>query len=277
MSSSSTSIINQSLSEEQWVKHIRDALDHGIDMENLVSVHCVPESISSAKPEAYIPLHVALGPYHHFRPQLYQTENPKLAAAQRARVALKLPGFDQTAGLLQAQEAKIRASYQLYLEVGTDTLKWIMTIDSLFLLDLLYSYKHKQEKMDPDKSANVRSEEDLIGDDDRGGIVQMTRDSIVKDVMKVENQIPTFVLRKIMLQTKDSMNEVRENEQDESIDRELGVMLMRFCKAIAPLGLERCSPSEAVHHHKHLLDLLYNLISRTVPEAAQTKKNELRS
>ncbi|KAI6678175.1 hypothetical protein NL676_038971 [Syzygium grande] len=94
--------------------------------------------------------------------------------------------------------------------------------------------------------------------------------------MKVENQIPTFVLRKIMLQTKDSMNEVRENEQDESIDRELGVMLMRFCKAIAPLGLERCSPSEAVHHHKHLLDLLYNLILRTVPEAAQTKKNELR-
>ncbi|KAI6678174.1 hypothetical protein NL676_038970 [Syzygium grande] len=170
MSSSSTSIINQSLSEEQWVKHIRDALDHGIDMDNLVSVHCVPESISSTKPEAYIPLHVALGPYHHFRPQLYQMENPKLAAARRARVALKLPGFDRTAGLLQAQEAKIRASYQLYLEVGTDTLKWIMTIDSLFLLDLLYSYKHKREKMDPDKSANVRNEEDLIGDDDRGGL-----------------------------------------------------------------------------------------------------------
>ncbi|KAK2632113.1 hypothetical protein EUGRSUZ_L01981 [Eucalyptus grandis] len=141
MSSSSTSIINPSLSEEQWVKHIRDALHHGIDIETPVSVHCVPESISSAKPEAYVPHHVALGPYHHLRPQLYQTEHPKLAAARRAQAALKLPAFDRTAGLLQAEEAKIRASYQLHLEVGTDTLKWIMTIDSLFLLDLLYRYK----------------------------------------------------------------------------------------------------------------------------------------
>ncbi|XP_030550356.1 putative UPF0481 protein At3g02645 [Rhodamnia argentea] len=276
MSSSSTSIINSSLSEEQWVEHIRDALDHGIDIETLVSVHRVPESISSAKLEAYVPHHVALGPYHHFWPQLYQTENPKLAAARRARAVLKLPAFDLIAGLLEEQEGKIRASYQMHLEVGTDTLKWVITIDSLFLLDLLYGYKDKREKMDRDKSASIRSKEDPTGDDDRGGIVPMTRDSIVKDVMMVENQIPTFVLRKIMLQSKNSTNEVSENGEDESIDRELGVMLIRFCKAISPLGLERCSPSEAVRHYKHLLDLLYNLIlRRTVPEAVQTKKNEL--
>ncbi|KAF8019926.1 hypothetical protein BT93_G0574 [Corymbia citriodora subsp. variegata] len=271
MWSSSTSIISPSLSEKQWVDHIRDALDHGIDIQNLVSVHRVPESISSAKPEAYVPHHVALGPYHHFRPQLYQTENPKLAAARQARAELKLPEFDLMADLLQAEEDKIRASYQMHLEVGTDTLKWIMTIDSLFLLDLLYCYRYL------DKSANIGSKEDPIGDDDQGGIVPMTRHSIIKDVMMVENQIPTFVLRKIMLQTKNSMNEVGEDEEDKAIDSELGVTLMRFCKAISPLGLERCSPSEAVHRHKHLLDLLYNLIlRRAVPEAAQTKKNELK-
>ncbi|XP_010068365.2 putative UPF0481 protein At3g02645 [Eucalyptus grandis] len=259
MSSSSTSIINPSLSEEQWVKHIRDALHHGIDIETPVSVHCVPESISSAKPEAYVPHHVALGPYHHLRPQLYQTEHPKLAAARRAQAALKLPAFDRTAGLLQAEEAKIRASYQLHLEVGTDTLKWIMTIDSLFLLDLLYRYK----------SPHIGIKEDSIWDDDP--------DSAVKDVMMVENQIPTFVLRKIMLQTENSMNEVRENEEDESIDGKLGEMLTRFCEGISPLRLEMCLPSEAIQR-KHLLDLLYNLILGTTgPEAAQTKKNELRS
>ncbi|KAK3420420.1 hypothetical protein EUGRSUZ_G01224 [Eucalyptus grandis] len=228
MSSSSTSIINPSLSEEEWVKHIRDALHHGIDIENPVSVHCVPESISSAKPEAYVPHHVALGPYHHLRPQLYQTEHPKLAAARRAQAALKLPAFDRTAGLLQAEEAKIRASYQLHLEVGTDTLKWIMTIDSLFLLDLLYRYK----------SPNIGIKEDSIWDDDP--------DSTVKDVMMVENQIPTFVLREIMLQIENSANEVRENEEDESIDRKLGEMLTRFCKGMSPLGLEMCLPSQAI-------------------------------
>ncbi|KAL3730275.1 hypothetical protein ACJRO7_027301 [Eucalyptus globulus] len=258
MSSSSTSIINPSLSEEQWVKHIRDALNHGIDIETPVSVHRVPECISSAKPEAYAPHHVALGPYHHLRPQLYQTEHPKLAAARRAQAALKLPAFDRTAGLLQAEEAKIRASYQLHLEVGTDTLKWIMTIDSLFLLDLLYRYK----------SPAIGIKEDSIWDDDP--------DSTVKDVMMVENQIPTFVLRKIMLQTENSMNEVRENEEDESLDRKLGKMLTMFCRGISPLRLEMCFPSEAIQR-KHLLDLLYNLILGTTgPEAAQTKKNELR-
>ncbi|KAL3730270.1 hypothetical protein ACJRO7_027296 [Eucalyptus globulus] len=259
MSSSSTSIINPSLSEEQWVKHIRDAINHGIDIETPVSVHCVPVSISSAKPEAYVPHHVALGPYHHLRPHLYHTEHPKLAAARRAQAALKLPAFDRTAGLLQAEEAKIRASYQLHLQVGTDTLKWIMTIDSLFLLDLLYRYK----------SPNIGIKEDSIWDDDP--------DSTVKDVMMVENQIPTFVLREIMLQIENSANEVRENEEDESIDRKLGEMLTRFCKGISPLELEMCLPSEAIQR-KHLLDLLYNLILGTTgPEAAQTKKNELRS
>ncbi|KAK2631441.1 hypothetical protein EUGRSUZ_L02902 [Eucalyptus grandis] len=93
----------------------------------------------------------------------------------------------------------------------------------------------------------------------------------------VENQIPTFVLRKIMLQTENSMNEVRENEEDESIDRKLGEMLTRFCRGISPLGLEMCLPSEAIQR-KHLLDLLYNLILGTTgPEAAPMKKNELRN
>ncbi|XP_039173559.1 putative UPF0481 protein At3g02645 [Eucalyptus grandis] len=134
-----------------------------------------------------------------------------------------------------------------------------MTIDSLFLLDLLYRYK----------SPNIGIKEDSIWDDDP--------DSTVKDVMMVENQIPTFVLREIMLQTENSMNEVRENEEDESIDRKLGEMLTRFCEGISPLGLEMCLPSEAIQR-KHLLDLLYNLILGTTgPEAAQTKKNELRS
>ncbi|KAL3730274.1 hypothetical protein ACJRO7_027300 [Eucalyptus globulus] len=214
MSSSSTSIINPSLSEEQWVKHIRDALNHGIDIETPVSVHCVPEFIRSAKPEAYVPHHVALGPYHHLRPQLYHMEHPKLATARRAQAALKLPAFDRTAGFAPSGG-------------GEDSRK----------LPAAPGSRHGHSEMDHDHRQLVLAR-------------------------------PTI---------ENSANEVRENEEDESIDRKLGEMLTRFCKGISPLGLEMCLPSEAIQR-KHLLDLLYNLILGTTgPEAAQTKKNELRS
>ncbi|KAJ7970107.1 UPF0481 plant-like protein [Quillaja saponaria] len=81
----SNSIFHSSSDEKSWVVHITEifkSLDHEIQSIPVCVFH-VPKSLSSAKPEDYVPQLVALGPYRHFRPELYPTERFKLIAAKR--------------------------------------------------------------------------------------------------------------------------------------------------------------------------------------------------
>jgi hypothetical protein len=79
--------------EVRWVVQIRRSLEDdaaGGDVDDddngtPVSVFNVPKPLQVHKPEAYTPQLIALGPYHHWRPQLYEMERYKLAAASSSR------------------------------------------------------------------------------------------------------------------------------------------------------------------------------------------------
>ena len=79
--------------EVQWVVRIRQSLEEGAaggdgdgdgdddDTSIPVSVFNVPKALRVHKPEAYTPQLIALGPYHHWRPELYEMERYKLASS----------------------------------------------------------------------------------------------------------------------------------------------------------------------------------------------------
>jgi len=104
--------------EVRWVVQIRRSLQDdgagggGDDDDNgiPVSVFNVPKQLRVHKPEAYTPQFIALGPYHHWRPELYEMERYKLAAARRAQrrlcAGLKLEGLVQ-----QFARPEVRAHY----------------------------------------------------------------------------------------------------------------------------------------------------------------------
>lgn len=100
--------------ENRWVMYIKDMLKElEDDLNNVpISVFHVPKSLSSAKPEAFVPQLIALGPYHHLRPELYPMERYKLAAAYKAlqRYTNYLQ-FHDLVFHLQKEMPKIRASY----------------------------------------------------------------------------------------------------------------------------------------------------------------------
>ncbi|KAI8021567.1 putative UPF0481 protein [Camellia lanceoleosa] len=145
-------------------------------------------------------------------------------------------------------EHKVRACYHKYLGIEAETLAWIMAIDGLFLLEFLHSfYIDMKENMSSSTSTTAH----LMDSAGR----KLAHNGILGDIMMLENQIPIFLLSKI-LSIQCSLPDVEDNL--------LPSMLVDFCKALSPLKLiMEDLPLSQVSEHAHLLDLLYHM---TVPK-----------
>ncbi|GMP60336.1 hypothetical protein CsSME_00023240 [Camellia sinensis var. sinensis] len=252
------SIFESSEGEQRWISQVSKILQNDevmVEIDLPVSIFRVPTTISAFKPEAYIPQLMGLGPYHHFRSELYEMERYKLAAASRLQKQFKSLEFKQLVEKLAKFEHKVRACYHKYLDVECDTLAWIMAIDGLFLLDFLQNYLiHAKENI-----SSTSTTAHLVDSSGR----KLAHGSILGDIMMLENQIPIFVLRAI-LSIQCSLPDVEDNL--------LPTMLMGFCKALSPLKLVKEDlPLSQVSEHAHLLDLLYHL---TVPKLENSQEHQ---
>lgn len=245
----SNSIFESRSSERQWVNQISKIIDEEVRVEIIdipVSIFRVPTTISAFKPKAYTPQLIGLGPYHRFRPELYEMERYKVAAATRVQKEFKSLEFKQLVDVLSKVVNSVRACYHKFLDIDDDTLAWIMAIDGLFLLDFLNSYVNKKDRLT--SCATTALLADASGK-------SLVRSEILGDIVMLENQIPIFVLSKILtIQT--SRPDVHNNL--------LPSILTGFCQALSPLKLREDLPLiSRISDHSHLLDLLYHLI---VPE-----------
>ena len=100
--------------EEEWVIHIRTSMEEEVEEEDIktpVSIFCVPPALVACKAEAYVPQLFAFGPYHHWRPQLYDMERYKLAAARRTQQRLNGVKLKDVVEQFVKREYKIRCHY----------------------------------------------------------------------------------------------------------------------------------------------------------------------
>ncbi|KAA8535250.1 hypothetical protein F0562_030253 [Nyssa sinensis] len=105
---------NASSGELRWVDHMSRIIhkDVKIDINELGGcIFEVPKSIRAFKPEAYTPQLLALGPYHHFLPELYQMQLAKLSATKEVLRLYQLPNFEQLTDDLKELELPIRVCY----------------------------------------------------------------------------------------------------------------------------------------------------------------------
>ncbi|XP_047326198.1 putative UPF0481 protein At3g02645 [Impatiens glandulifera] len=227
----------------RWINQISKILEKEIwiDIDVAVSIFRVPKSITIHKPDAYEPRVVGLGPYHHFNLELYEMERYKLLAAGRLQkqVFHNVTDFKDLIQSLSQFEYKVRASYHKYLDFDVETLTWVMTIDSMFLLEFLYFHTHA----DAGQSQLVKY---------AAGRLELTFDAILGDVMMLENQIPIFFMRETLFAL--SSNRKVSDEM-------LASMLLDFCKLVSPVKFEDRVLNECdVLKRSHLLDLLYHFI-----------------
>ncbi|XVF08203.1 hypothetical protein REPUB_Repub06bG0206100 [Reevesia pubescens] len=235
---SSESIISPCFPEEKWVIEIKEILENDTEAkEVLVSVFEVPEPLRSVNPIAYGPQLLAFGPYHHFRPKLYQMQRFKVAAAVKAQKDWLLHvDFQQLVAEIEKREVHIRSCYQRHLYIHADTLAWMMVIDGLSLLKVLnsslYYYKNLPDSAEKNPFAEFSERYPDL-------------DMILRDMLMLENQIPMIVLQAIADKWPGS-----DNLQN----------LVDFVETLSPLQLAYKPSASEVVNHKHLLDLLYQSI-----------------
>ncbi|XAR67840.1 hypothetical protein NMG60_11002765 [Bertholletia excelsa] len=240
---------------DRWVIQIRRTLDEELeeDSDIPVSIFNVPKSLMVKDPHCYVPQEIALGPYHYWRPELFEMQRYKTAAVRVAQIRLRKSfKFHDLVDRLSRLEARIRACYHKYLDVSGETLLWVMAIDASFLLEFLQIYTSKEHNYKVLTGVSSRMSHLLDV-----ALKKSAHNAIIKDIVMLENQVPLFLLRKIL--------ELQFSSVDLA-DELLFSMLMAFCKELSPFKKIKEFPSLRVVDCAHLVDILYHMI---VPKSAE--------
>ncbi|XP_052182870.1 putative UPF0481 protein At3g02645 [Diospyros lotus] len=150
----------------------------------------------------------------------------KLAAAKRTQKQhphhFKFQHFvDELAKL----EPQIRRCYNKYLDFNGETLPWMMAVDTAFSLEFIQAPAGR-------KSAH---------------------EAILGDLVMLENQIPMFLLTRLL-------KFFQLSPAPESANKKLFSMLMGLCKEISPFKTVEKFPNSKLGQCPHLLDFLYHAI-----------------
>ncbi|MED6155440.1 hypothetical protein PIB30_005291 [Stylosanthes scabra] len=248
--------------ELRWVIKIREILDEDLDYgdEFSVSIFNVPKTLMAIHQDSYIPQQVAIGPYHYWRQELYEMERYKLAAAKRFQNQLQSLKLQHIVVQLIRFEHRIRACYHKYLNVNGETLAWMMVVDAAFLLEFLQIFAIRDGTMMIGVSSRMSHLLDYAGR-------KLAHNAILKDIVMLENQIPLFVLRK-MLEFKFSSLELADDM--------LFSMFIGLLKDLSPFSPmeEEDYPQILVSECAHLLDFLYDMIVPKLEEQSDPAESD---
>ncbi|KAL3528921.1 hypothetical protein ACH5RR_008243 [Cinchona calisaya] len=243
----SSSNLNQNFDEHRWIIQIRQTLEEELEEDNddvAVSIFSVPKTLMASDPDCYVPQQIAIGPYHHWRPELYEMERYKIASAKRTQKQLQSLKFQNVVDQFKRVEPGIRACYHKYLDFNGETLAWMMAMDASFLLEFLRIYGTKEGRVLTRVSSRMSHLVDIAGR-------KSAHNAIVRDIVMLENQIPFFLLRKVLELQFFSL---------ELADNMLMSMLLAFCKELLPFKMMEELSRIQVTDCAHLLDFLYHVI-----------------
>ncbi|RAL43266.1 hypothetical protein DM860_015156 [Cuscuta australis] len=255
--------------ERRWVNHLRRSLEEEEIEEDAdeipVSIFSVPKTLMAVDPDSYVPQQVAIGPYHYWRPELYEMERYKVAAAKRIQKNLQSFKFHHLVEEVAKYKHKIRACYHKFLDCSDETLWWMMAVDASFLLEFLQELLYAiEEHKDLTRGCSSKMSH-LVNM--TGMRRKSTHNAILTDMVMLENQIPLFVLRK-MLEFQTSCFE--------SGDDILVGMLVGFCKEVSPFKTVKIVLEKAaLRDSAHLLDVVYHIITPKMERIDEVAGDEM--
>lgn len=254
--------------EERWVSQVRQSIDEEELEEDIgfpVCICTVPKSLMDINPESYTPQEVAIGPYHHWRQELYVMERYKIAAAKKAQKQLQGLKFHNLVEKLTMYERKTRAYYHKYLNFNSETFSWMMAINASFLLEVLrvYTIREVNTSLAIHPGVNTLQLPCLVDYEGRKSI----HNAILRDIVMLENQIPLFVLRKMLKLQSSAL---------EPADQLLLSMLLGLYEDLSPFKMmeDLVELQVSVSECFHLLDFLYIMITPELADSLEILEND---
>ncbi|GLJ51368.1 hypothetical protein SUGI_1092150 [Cryptomeria japonica] len=216
-----------------WLEDVNGRFDKAFDNSgklSSVSINRVPRYLKGLNRDAYEPLVVSLGLFHHnISHPLSEIEISKVNAVNRS--LKRLPQNNQDARFLvdglQPLVPELKAIYEGKEDCDENVLPWLFTLDGCFLLETLRLLSDKSQwnlNADSDFKLNGDSEWNLDPVFNRNR-VQSCQFDIFTCPLMLENQVPIVVLIKLL--------EMEEVLNEETARAEL---LRMICEGIIALA-----------------------------------------
>jgi len=236
------------IDENGWVIQIKESLDilqqdKEEEEEFCMSIFNVPKELLAQMPEAYTPQSVSIGPYHHWRSELYDMERYKLASARRFQKRINGRKFEPVVvEEFKKYDWQIRSCYHKFIDYKEETLAWIMALDATFLLECLQFYvRHADKSSDVDVKQLGR----VLHPTGTGS----THNSVFRDLMMLENQLPLFLLQNLLGLQLGSKAKAEER---------LSSLLRLVCQELSPFSFKLPENSNLhINERGHVLEVLY--------------------
>ncbi|KAF2321666.1 hypothetical protein GH714_001008 [Hevea brasiliensis] len=241
---------------KEWLKSVEESINEQVPKllnktagKASCSIFRVPQSLVKIHPEAFEPQMVSIGPYHYGAKQLemIQQHKRRFLGAVLDRTQEFGVGLDEFYKVIAIDEKKIRECYSGTTD-GFDSRQLIemMILDGIFIIKLLCKVG-KLVQEDPDDPI-FKS--------------QWIYYSLSRDLLRLENQIPFFVLRNLF-------------EQSISADSRKGLslteLILKFFHHSMPEHHRKVRDRFKNNHDwKHLLDFLR---STFIPSAQEKASN----
>ncbi|XP_040985924.1 UPF0481 protein At3g47200-like [Juglans microcarpa x Juglans regia] len=176
--------------DSEWVISVKKkleqarVLDEAESSREMLCIYRVPHCLREGDEKAYVPQIISLGPYHHGNSSLSQMDLHKWRALQhvlkRNKQEIKLY-LDSVKEL----EKRARASYDGSIPLTSNEFVEMMVLDGCFVIELLMGTVKGFRQLGYSPNDPIFST--------RGPI-----HSIQRDMIKLENQLPLFVLDRLL-------------------------------------------------------------------------------
>ncbi|KAJ0986763.1 hypothetical protein J5N97_005119 [Dioscorea zingiberensis] len=174
----------------EWLISIHERLDQArLDEASCpwakLSIYRVPKSLREGDDKAYVPQLVSIGPYHHAKRRLRDMERHKWRALHHVLRRTSHP-IDLYVDTIHSLEDRTRACYESSINMSSHDFVLMLVLDGCFLLELFRGAAGEGFKQ--------------LGYSRHDPVFAMrgTMHSVQRDLIMLENQIPLFVLDRLL-------------------------------------------------------------------------------
>nr|GMD46775.1 UPF0481 protein At3g47200-like [Ipomoea batatas] len=168
-------------STNEKAKDLEEKLENVKELSSKACIFKVHEMLRKANPEAYTPLTISIGPYHHGKPELRKMERLKQLYTNFFLQARTDVGVEGCWEILKGLQSDAESYYgdDIDEEVSGDEFVKMLLLDGCFIVEFVIRLSDGQEYENDPIDTMIRGIES----------------DIVRDMLLLENQLPFFVLQ----------------------------------------------------------------------------------